>query len=148
MKHIFTNYKLELVKEESKKYEVDNVIESPDDIYNVCKNILRLDKQAEEVLQILALNNKNKVIGLFEVSRGSIDSSICNPREIFKRLLLINASKFILAHNHPSGDETPSKDDILIAQHIKQCGDLLNIELLDFCVIGKKLYSFKSEFII
>ena len=148
MKHIFTSYKLELVKEKSGKYEIENVISSPKDICMIAKNVLRLDKQSEEVLCVLALDIKNKVVGIFEVSRGTLDYSVVSPREIFKRLILINAHCFVVIHNHPSGNEEPSLDDKEIAKCLNECGDMMKIQQLDFCIVGNKLYSFKENNIL
>lgn len=136
MKSIFTKYRLQMIKEESHKYEISKKISSPKDATEVVKSVVGLHEQAEEVAILITLNNKNNVTGLFEVSRGSINSSILNCREIFKRAILNNAKSIIIAHNHPSGDPHPSKEDICVTKCIKEAGKILDIELLDHIIIG------------
>ena len=136
MKSIFTKYRLQMIKEESHKYEISKKISSPKDATEVVKCVLGLHEQAEEVGVLITLNNKNNVTGLFEVSRGTINASYLNCREIFKRAILNNAKSIIVAHNHPSGDSTPSKEDISVTEAIKKSGHFLGIELLDHIIIG------------
>lgn len=145
MKHIFTSYRLNLVKENSAMYEVENKISNPKDIEKIAREVLELDKNAEEVLIILALNMKNKVIGTFEVSRGDIGTSIASPREIFKRLILLNAAKFVTLHNHPSGDTKPSESDFRIAKILNDAAEIMMLEQLDFCILGDDIFSFKAH---
>lgn len=140
MKHIYTKYKLQLVKETSGKYEVDNKINLPSDVHIILKNIYEIENECEEVMYLITLNTKNIVTGIFEVSRGNLNSSIVHPREVFKRAILNNSSSFILAHNHPSGDPTPSKEDVNITNRIKEGGKLIGIELLDHIIIGENNY--------
>ena len=73
MKHIISSYKIKLVKEKSKKYECDNIISSPMSIDIVAREVLEMDTECEEVCIVLALDTKNKIIGTFEISRGSIN---------------------------------------------------------------------------
>lgn len=118
--------------------------DSPEKVYTLAKN-LRLLEAAEEYVYTLALDNKNKATGLFEISHGTVNSSVISPREIYIRALLLGASSIILFHNHPSGDVTPSKDDILVTKRVKAAGELLGIELLDHLIVGDKYYSFREE---
>jgi DNA repair protein RadC len=135
-------YRLELVKESSKVYEVESKISSPSNVRDYIEQIFKLSTQAEEVLVLLVLDTKNNVIGAFEVSRGSLNSSIAHPREVFKRALLLNGASIILGHNHPSGDVTPSREDILITKRLMESGEILGIEVLDHIIIGD--YRYKS----
>lgn len=148
MKHIISKYKIKLVKEASARYECENQITSPDIIEKIARNILEIDSECEEVGVIIALNTKNKILGTFEISRGSLNSSIIHPREVFKRLLLLNANGFVFLHNHPSGNTVPSNDDVLITRKLKQSGELLGIDLIDSCVVGDNFLSMKHEKII
>lgn len=145
MKHIISSYKIKLVKEKSKKYECDNIISSPMSIDIVAREVLEVDTECEEVCIVLALDTKNKIIGTFEISRGSINCSIIHPREIFKRLILLNANRFVFLHNHPSGNVEPSFEDINISEQLKKCGELIGIELVDSCIIGNEILSLKQE---
>ena len=146
---VFTKYKLELIKEESHKYEVDTRISKPQDLVDVLNLVCRINNNTEEVMLLLTLNTKNVITGWFEVSRGSIDTSIVHPREIFKRALTNNATNIVVAHNHPSGDPNPSKEDINITNRLKECGKLLGINLIDHIIIGDEKYvSLKEKGII
>ena len=146
---VFTKYKLELIKEESHKYEVDTRISKPQDLVDVLNLVCRINNNTEEVMLLLTLNTKNVITGWFEVSRGSIDASIVHPREIFKRALTNNATDIVVAHNHPSGDPNPSKEDINITNRLKECGKLLGINLIDHIIIGDEKYvSLKEKGII
>lgn len=96
-------YSLRIVKESGGRYDLDKVIKNPKDAKNVFVEVLELDKRAEEVFAMVTLDIKNQVTGVFEVSIGSLSSSLVTPREVFKRAILQNAKAIILAHNHPSG---------------------------------------------
>lgn len=140
-----TKYKLQLVKDSGTNYGgKDFQISNPDDLYNLLCDVCDLDKQAEEVLMLICLDSKNKVIGIHEVSRGIVNMSFACGREIFKRAILNNAAKIILAHNHPSGNSTPSEDDKKTAKFVKEAGELLDINLIENMVVGDNEYcSFK-----
>lgn len=99
----------------------------------------------QEVLKVLLLSTKNIIIGTKDVFKGSLNSSIVHPREIFKQAIKRNSASIIICHNHPSGDPTPSKEDINVTLRIKECGKIIGIELLDHIIIGKnKFVSFKE----
>lgn len=85
---------------------------------------------------MIALDTKNKPVGVFEVSHGTASASIVGSREIFIRLLLVGASCFVISHNHPSGDCTPSKEDIEVTRRLKECADMMGLSLLDHIIIG------------
>lgn len=140
MAKIMTKYRLELVKEESHKYEVETRISCPKDIYEVLTKVCRIQCNAEEVFILITLNTKNIVTGYFEVHRGTINTSLVHPREVFKRALLNNASDIMVAHNHPSGDPNPSKEDIQITERLKEAGNLLGINLIDHIIVGEDKY--------
>ncbi|MDD2370594.1 MAG: DNA repair protein RadC [Firmicutes bacterium] len=95
---------------------------------------------------ILMLNTKNYLLGIETISIGSLNSSIVHPRELFKSAINKSAAGIILAHNHPSGDATPSKEDIEVTKRIKSGGQLLGIDVIDHIIIGDNCYySFKEE---
>ena len=105
----------------------------------------RLESEPVEVCVLLLLNTKNRVIALHELSRGTLDSCVVHPRDVFKVALLANAAGVIVAHNHPSGDPTPSADDIVLCMRLRQCADLIGVDLLDFVIVGDGRYhSFKE----
>jgi DNA repair protein RadC len=139
---------LKVVKEKEVNYDwADKKINSPEKVAEVAINVLGLHEQAEESFYIFTLDTKNKINGIFEVSKGSLNSSIVHPREVFKRALLQNANSIILLHNHPSSDPTPSKEDIDITNRLIEAGDLLGIRVLDHLVVGDQsnYISFKEK---
>lgn len=110
------------------------------------KELTSLDR---ECLWVVPLTGKNYIIGINLVSMGSLTSSIVHPREVFKPAILANAASVILVHNHPSGDPTPSRDDIKITLQLKDAGNILDIKVLDHIIIGDGKYcSFADENLI
>ena len=100
----------------------------------------------QECLKLLMLNTKGKLLGETELTRGTVNASLVSPREIFIEALEHGAVAIILLHNHPSGDPSPSKNDILVTRQVKEAGELIGISLLDHIVIGNKCYiSFTEE---
>ena len=97
----------------------------------------------------LHLTIKHRLIGVHVVSIGTLDASLVHPREVFKAAFLANAGGLILAHNHPSGDPTPSRDDTGLAERLHRAGELLGVQLLDFLIVtdpaeGFRYHSFKE----
>ncbi len=140
-----SRYQVQLVKESTKRYDIDKKISSPDSAYEAFKEIFKIEIQAEEIFCILALDTKNKIIGAFEVSRGSLNASLVHPREVFKRLILLNANSFIMAHNHPSSDSIPSREDNDMTKRIKECSHLIGIKLHDHIIVGDYFYSYAEN---
>ena len=120
--------------------------DSPETIYEFCVKELEMDRLAEEYVYCFALDNKCQIMGLFEVSHGNVNTSVVSNREIFQKLLLLNAVSFILVHNHPSGDPMPSVQDIDTTAKAKQAGQLMSIDLLDHIIIGEaSFFSLKEN---
>lgn len=92
----------------------------------------------KEHFKIVMLDTKNQIIATEEVSVGNLNSSIVHPREVYKEAIKRSSASIILVHNHPSGDPTPSKEDINITRRLVECGELLGIRVLDHVIIGKK----------
>ena len=94
----------------------------------------------------LHVNVKHGLIGVHVVSVGTLDASLVHPRDVFKAACLSNAAGLILAHNHPSGDPTPSDDDRALADRLRQAGELLGVQLLDFLIVTdtERYFSFKE----
>lgn len=108
-----------------------------------------LRHESQELMKLLMLNSKAKLIGETNISKGTVNASLITPRELFIEALQKNAVAIILLHNHPSGDPTPSKEDILITRRIKEAGLLIGIDLLDHIIIGNNCYkSFRKEDIL
>ncbi|WFP02316.1 RadC family protein [Bacillus velezensis] len=120
------------------------VIRSPEDGAKYVMEDMRFLSQEHFVC--LYLNTKNQVIHKRTVFIGSLNSSIVHPREVFKEAFKRSAASFICVHNHPSGDPTPSREDIEVTRQLFECGNLIGIELLDHLVIGdKKFVSLKEK---
>ena len=94
----------------------------------------------QEQIKLLMLDTKSKLIHETNVSKGTVNASMISPRELFIEALQRNAVSIILLHNHPSGDPTPSENDILLTNRVKQTGDMIGIELLDHIIIGNNCY--------
>lgn len=90
-----------------------------------------------EVFLIAALSTKNKVCCISPISEGSLNSAIVHPREVFKTAILHNAASIICCHNHPSGDASPSLEDIEVTERLMKAGDILGIEVLDQVILGE-----------
>ncbi|GKX65112.1 UPF0758 protein [Clostridium sp. TW13] len=137
----------ELVKRVNLQSEKQTKISSPSDAASLVMNKMMHLKQ--EILKVLLLNKKNIIIGERDVFKGSLDSSIVHPREIFNLAIKNSAASIIICHNHPSGDSTPSKEDVNITLRIKECGNIIGIELLDHLIVGNNNYvSLKEKGII
>lgn len=91
---------------------------------------------SQEKLIAIHLNTKNYIISDKVIFQGSLDSSLIHPREIFKEALRCSAQSIIIAHNHPSGDPTPSQEDINVTQRLINCGQIMGIHVLDHIIIG------------
>jgi len=90
-----------------------------------------------ESLMVVFLNTRRRPIGWQIISTGTLDTLLVHPREIFKPACVMNAAAIILAHNHPSGDPTPSEADIKVTRDIIRAGQLMKIELLDHVILGQ-----------
>lgn len=112
---------------------------NPERIHELAREI-GLDKMAEEYIYCVCSDALLRVIGLFEVSHGTVGVSIASPREIFQKALMLGAVNVTLIHNHPSGDPTPSGQDISLTKMIKDAGQMIGISLLDHVVVGDNCY--------
>jgi len=108
-----------------------------------CKDIASL---AQESFHVITLNQKNKIIDRYLVSLGSLTATLVHPREVLRPAILDAAAAICVIHNHPSGDPTPSADDVAITTRIKDACVLMGIRLLDHVIIGnERYYSFVDE---
>ena len=125
----------------------DKKISSPKDVANLLMNEMANSNQ--EVLKLIMLDTKNKIIGNKDVFKGTLNSSIVHPREIYSEAIKRNSANIIVCHNHPSGDPEPSKEDINITMRLKECGKIMGIDLLDHIIIGNNQFiSLKEKGII
>ena len=121
------------------------IVSSPEEAAAVVREDMRvLDR---EEFRVLLLNTKNALIKKCEVSRGSLNASIVEPREVFKDAIAASAASMILVHNHPSGDPTPSAEDISVTKRLVKAGDLLNISVLDHIILGRRTDARDQDFV-
>jgi DNA repair protein RadC len=100
----------------------------------------------KEFFIALYLNTKNGIIKQEVVSIGSLSANVVHPREVFRTAIVVSASSIIVAHNHPSGDPAPSREDIEITKKLAEAGKMIGIELLDHVILGKdRNYGFKES---
>lgn len=116
---------------------------TPDAVAEYYMPDLRI-KEREELLLIL-LNTKNHLIYEEVLSRGTVNASLVSPREIFLEAFKYHAVSILLVHNHPSGDPTPSREDVSVTRRIKETGDLIGITLIDHVIIGDNKYVSMKE---
>jgi len=138
-------YKVMLIKDSNVPSD-KKAIKSPADVVGMFKAYL--DGVDREHFCIAMLDRKGNLLGLNTVSVDSISSSIVQPREVFKPAIIIGASSIVLCHNHPSGDTSPSKEDIDVTRKLVEGGKILNIEILDHVIIGDSYCSFKEKGLI
>jgi len=127
------HYKVKLVKDRTYKYPCDDI---PDASAAQTVGLHLLKNLPHEEIIAAYLNSSNKIIGTQTLSMGGLDGAALLPRDIFRGALVCNAAAFIMMHNHPSGDPTPSKQDIDVTKRVIQAGKLLGISLLDHLVIA------------
>ncbi len=111
---------------------------NPDDIAAYHMEELRHLEQEE--LRVLLLDTKNHLIQSLVLTKGTVNASLVSPREIFLEALRYHAVYIILIHNHPSGDPTPSREDIKVTKQVQEAGKLIGIQLLDHIIIGNHIY--------
>lgn len=130
---------IKLVRETTAQYNNNN-IKNITDIIKLVDNIEDIKNNDVENAYIICLNNKNVPVNYSLIAKGTINASMIDPKTIFKTILLSNASAFIMIHNHPSGDPTPSKQDYEITNILEKASKLLDIKFLDHIVIGNDNY--------
>ena len=147
MKTIVRKYSVALMKESAHKYaDIPERLISPDKVVKYADSVLNFDRLPVENFVLVPVDNKLKPLGVFVVTVGTVDASIVSSRDVFQAALLCNASSIFVLHNHPSGDPTPSKEDIEVTDRLKKAGELMNIPLLDHVIVGeKKYYSIVSD---
>lgn len=125
--------------------EEKTAIMTPDDISNLMMKRLRYKNK--ECFYVIILDTKNKVVNISKISEGSLNASIVHPADVFKEVLKYEtACSVIFVHNHPSGDPTPSTEDINVTFRLVKAGKVLDIEVLDHIIIGDGIYkSFKKD---
>jgi len=120
------------------------IVQSPEDAAQLL--LFEMGALEQEHLRVLLLDTRNRLIRIVEVYRGSLNASVVRVGEVLRDAVRNNAAAVIVVHNHPSGDPTPSPEDVALTRAIVDAGNLLDIELLDHLVIGKgRFVSLKSK---
>lgn len=128
---------LKLIRENSFLYPERNV-KSPEDAYKLLRDFF-LDTDREYFV-VVCLDTKNQPTAMNVCHVGSLNASIVHPREVFKPAILSNSASVIVAHNHPSGDPTPSREDVEVTKRLAEAGKIIGIDVLDHMVIGREDY--------
>jgi DNA repair protein RadC len=99
------------------------------------------DKRNQEEFVLVTLDTKYRPIRIVRITRGTLDASLVHPREVFRPAILDAAAAVLLVHNHPSGDPTPSKEDIAVTDRLTEAGNIIGVRVLDHLVIGESCLS-------
>lgn len=127
--------------------ESKGIIHHPVDVYGQC--LPMISDFLKEYFVVLHLNTKNKIIKKDVISIGTLNANIVHPREVFKAALAVSAAHIIVAHNHPSGDPEPSREDIELTKKLIEAGKIIGIDVLDHVIIGdERHYSMKDAGVI
>lgn len=128
----------EIAKRMERPLDIKPQIKEPKDVANLLMNELRYEKK--EIVKVLILNTKNVLQKIVDIGTGSISSNTIDIKQIFEETIKIGMNKFILVHNHPSGDPTPSAKDMIVTEEIEKASILLGIQFLDHIVIGDGIF--------
>lgn len=119
------------------------MVQAPMDISNIMRPIF-LNKEQEE-MWVLFLNSKNRLLEMNLITVGLVDRSQVHAREVFRKAIVANCSRIVLAHNHPSGEVNPSAQDIECTRQLVEAGKIIGIDVIDHVVMGKKIEG-RSDF--
>jgi DNA repair protein RadC len=119
------------------------VISNPESAANLVREEMRCFR--EEHFRVLCLDTRNQVLSQRDVSIGTLNASLVHPREVFREAIASSAAAVIVMHNHPSGDPTPSKEDLALTTRLVEAGALLGIPVLDHLIIGERHVSLKER---
>ncbi len=143
LKQIRAVYETLTIKEEVNHYlRPFTRYTSPEQVFDTFSFLRR---ETKEYFFAIHLDGKNRICCVDEVSVGSLNQSLVHPREVFKTALLSSAASLILVHNHPTGDPTPSSEDIAITRRLKEAGEIIGVKLLDHIIIGDGYLSFTGQ---
>ena len=136
----FNKVSLRLVNEKTCEYN-PTIIRTQADVIKFIDDQEDIRNHTEERIYCIAMDTKNEIIGFSQIAQGSINNCNLDIKGLFKTILLCNAGKFILIHNHPSGDSTPSQNDYQMTEKIKEASKIMGIEFLDHIVIAQNGYA-------
>ena len=130
-----TKYRLALVREGSIPTTWDKTVREPGDVARLMAPLVA--DISQESFWLILLDGRNKVAGITLISLGSLTAALVHPREVFKPAIAGSAAALVLLHNHPSGDPSPSAEDIALTRRLSEVGELVGIKVLDHLVIGE-----------
>jgi DNA repair protein RadC len=126
--------RIQMVRDHSVQWPHEERYSAPKQVADAGRAFLG-DTDREHMLALL-IDGKNHIVSITEIAVGSLNQCIVHPREVFKPAILANAAAVILLHNHPTGDCSPSSEDIAITRRLKEAGDVLGIKVIDHVIIG------------
>jgi DNA repair protein RadC len=127
-------------------FHIPEACNDPIKLYDTIITLTDIARETQEVVGVLSLNAKLKVIGCDIIHRGTVDASLVSPRDVFKAAITTGAAKVALFHNHPSGDSTKSIEDEKITECIRKAGELIGIPIVDHIIIGDgEFYSILAD---
>lgn len=133
--------------EKTRSYLFESNCNSAENVAKIMEECFQMSDLPEEHVYAIALNTGNNIIGIFEISKGTVDASLLSAREILIRMLISGATYFLICHNHPSGRLKPSQDDINRTKEIVTAGTIIGVPLLDHLIIGNGEYiSLREEY--
>ncbi len=133
-----TRYRIALVRETETTVPPRANLSSPRGVFRFLQELLG-DSDREQFV-VLCLNSRNVLLGYNVVSVGSVNASIVHPREVYKAAILLNATAIVIAHNHPSGDPSPSREDREVTRALTEAGQVLDVALHDHVILGEERY--------
>lgn len=119
------------------------IIHGPEDVAHFAMPKFRFEDK--EHFAIMVLNTKNHIIAMPDISVGSLTASVVHPREVFREALRYPVASIVLLHNHPSGDPSPSREDIAVTRRLKKAGEVMDIPVLDHIILGDNRFTSLKE---
>ena len=138
LRRVHLTFQNETVRENFPAYLSTTRYTDPAAVYQIFRD---LRHETREEFIALHLDGKNKIICFDRVSVGSLNQAIVHPRELFKAAVASSAAAVILIHNHPSGDPTPSREDLAITKRLREAGEILGIKVLDHIIVGDETFT-------
>ena len=129
------NYATALVQIPLVRESTGDYVRTPQNVYDTCIDLATL---AQECFQVLTLSTKNRLINRHMITLGTVDASLVHAREVFRPVINDGATACLLVHNHPSGDVTPSAEDLRITRQLIEAGKMLDVKVLDHVIVGRK----------
>ena len=126
-------------------YAESPLLDTPERVADLLREDNRL--YTVENFQVILLNTRRRLLGVLNLSQGTLDTLLVHPRQVFRAAIAANAAALVLAHNHPSGDPTPSEQDIKVTRDLIRAGQLLKIEVLDHVILGRRTQQRPRDFV-